>query len=630
MKIRNKPRIMTILSFVLVFFSLVGFAFAEWTFSYDKEFELFQKSDAAPVAYITKDSKKNYYTTIEAALDKSVSGDTVYVIPGTNPTITRNCTIKSGVTLTIPYEDETYMVEKGATIGGFADVDENNVSKNRKNKVTISGSKTLTNNGTLIVGGILGVGSDGKQRPTGHVVSSYCEISMENNAKIANNKEIYTYGYIKESSKENGSSIVNGTSANVYSPLVIYDYRGGTYSSGCAGLGSILGGEDVMPFNIFDFPNIQVRDVFDSGSKLNGLAKVYANDSITEASAVILGSSAGLFRLTSGKVTMKYTPVNCLYTTNDTSSSNKTRDKINTTDVYVDGTMSFSSLSLNVGVSIDTSDMYAPINYKMNIIVSSGTTTISNKLKFLAGSSLIVNEGASLIANASTVFYQDYIPQIITGASNANIYPQLGSAKCVVNGSMTINSSFGGVITTEKESSSVTVGSDFSNTVTTTEILNASTGGISTTKETHKEGGKIYVSYNGTSASNKVLLKNKTYAGAFDVDYHFVATVDLSASVFASSTSTSSTGTITLTASVLPDESFFDLTSITWTISSSSGGTSSNRGMNTISNVASLTTVFTITKTPTWPASYSYTIKFSIKTTSGDTISDTSVKITVS
>ena len=60
-------------------------------------------STIKPVAYITNSSGvvQNYYTTLDKALFVAASNDdaeTIYVIPGTNPKLTNDRTIKKGST----------------------------------------------------------------------------------------------------------------------------------------------------------------------------------------------------------------------------------------------------------------------------------------------------------------------------------------------------------------------------------------------------------------------------------------------------------------------------------------------------------------------------------------------------
>ena len=127
------------------------------------------------------------FTTIEKALkyaseeDNASLANTIFVIPGTNPTITTDCTIALYDTLCLPYEGELWNDREGkSTLNNrFADDCAAMVDKNRKSLVTIKKGVTLKVNGTLQIGGILGNASVGSQGLQGQTSGSYAEILME-------------------------------------------------------------------------------------------------------------------------------------------------------------------------------------------------------------------------------------------------------------------------------------------------------------------------------------------------------------------------------------------------------------------------------------------------------------------
>lgn len=74
-----------LLAFLLIF-GLLPIAFSDWIVS-DKDNNVsVNESSKTPVCYINADTEANRYYAIEKALQKANSGDTVYVIPKTNPT----------------------------------------------------------------------------------------------------------------------------------------------------------------------------------------------------------------------------------------------------------------------------------------------------------------------------------------------------------------------------------------------------------------------------------------------------------------------------------------------------------------------------------------------------------------
>lgn len=499
----------TILSLVAV--SLAPLSQSAWVTFYDGKVKSYSKTvstDVTKVAYTISDSKViTYYLTIESALEHTTSG-TIYVIPGSNPKITRDCEIKSGVTLCIPYDDNgdgthsDFTNLQNQSDNGFADKDAAAVAKNRKNLITIASGITLTNNGTLDVAGKVGVGSESNQRPSGFTLGDYCEILMESNAKIQNNGSINLYGYIKESSKNNGSSVVNSSTGSMKMPFTIYDYRGGSYSGACFY-------KNVMPFSYFDFPNCHANQAFEYGSKLTGVALLFALSSYYSSEIVAISKETDdcLFKMSNGKINIKYNPSSFGYTTADVSNST-TSATANYTNVLIDGDVSLSSFKVSVGgSSFDSSEVECPISYKFQITQNSGTLTLPNKIKFLSGSSLTIADGASCVINSPVIFYQNYL---MPSNSIGKVCPKnMGRAKLLVNGELTINSSFGGVINSENKANKVITGENFTESYQTYEITgNSSTD--ATQWDVHLEFAAGYQAVSDSISTFK-LEKSKEY-----------------------------------------------------------------------------------------------------------------------
>lgn len=259
------------------------------------------------VAYF-KDSKgaTRSFTTIEGALNAAGKGNetdfanTIYVIPGTNPTINTDCTIASKDTLCIPYEGETYNgrqrnAEKGGTSNNswktpvqytngkissgdyiangsnpFADSNADYVAYFKKNEVTLNSKLIISSGAFLQIGGILGWKDIGV---TGQTSGKYCQITRGKGASIENSGTIDCRGYIKETSKDVNSSIVSKNGSVIKAPLVFYDYQGGSYTA------SVYGGETkIFPLCQYDLPNVQSKLVFEFGSNLIGYVDLFTND----------------------------------------------------------------------------------------------------------------------------------------------------------------------------------------------------------------------------------------------------------------------------------------------------------------------------------------------------------------
>lgn len=568
MKTIKKSRFVTITSLFMGFASLISFCFGSWTFIQDKTINAFEVSDAKPVAYISSDASVKY-TTVEKALDVAKSGETVYVIPGTNPTIKNNAIIKTGVTLCLPFDGDentahTDWTNRKQESGiKFADQTEEDVKTHRKTLVTLSRGVQLTNNGTLEIGGMVGASSS--RIPTGQTFGNYAELLMQTNSQLLNKGTINLYGYIKEDSSNNGSLITHYDGASIKMPFVIYDFRGGTYS---------LAAKDhnIMPFNNYDLPNCQPAQKFLHGSKINGMISLYASKIYSVTDVLILGNEneSCLFKMSNGYVSLKYTPRNPLYTTNDVSSSTKFENG-NFSYIRVNGNISLASLKVTIGslAEVDSSKVDCPLDFKYQIIVETGNLTIANKMKFLAGSSVTINKGATLTINSPTMLHQNYVPNITTGGSG--LYPSgVRSAKIINNGTLKINASFGGFVETSSETGVVdSTGDGFNSTVSMEEMLEKNGIFSGPKKETHQEKARAFLSLNDNSPESLEIEKNKFYFGKkFEENVYCFVDIGLkiALNVIDKTSLSSEKDKTTLTLSLAPNNSYFDLnpTNIEW------------------------------------------------------------------
>ena len=380
------------------------------------------------------------YETIEAALNAAISGQTVFVSPGANVSIVTSVEVKSGVTLVLPYENETYANRTGNT-NNFADATEALIAQNRVTNVTIAEGVTLTIKGTLYIGGV--VGSE-HQRVSGQTSGKYCQITMAANSKIISSGLIECYGYIKESSGNNGSQ-VNINSGSLYAPFVIYDYRGGSNTGGTFRV--TQEGAPIMPFNVFDMPNIQSSMTIKSAAKYYGYVDLFTSEkSVTKSalwqtvtatiaarhntSTVTVVGSDGLFNLANGsEIYFKYTPA---YSENGTPLT--VNDNVNgKTSIQFSGNATFGSIVITVNAAeevtydpsgykyilqsivesmlnttVSTVEISFPVSWKFDITLLDGEFSIPNKIKFLTGSSLTVNPDATLNVKNDVIFYTSF------------------------------------------------------------------------------------------------------------------------------------------------------------------------------------------------------------------------------
>lgn len=425
--------------------------------------------NANAVAYIGSTN----YVTIESALRNAKSGDKVYVYPGTNPIINQSCVVKNGVELYIPYESETWENRESSGTANFADSTTSYVNTYRKNEVKINSGVSLTieDGGSLYIGGQ--TGNTGKPMQ-GHTCGKYTQITLYDNAQIINKGNVKCFGYIKEQSKDNNSKFLS-YSGEVYSPLVVYDYRGGTSTAGV--YKSSDTGAPISPFNVLDMPNIQVYSAYYHETNLFGYVNLYtgkasmsalgatvtinARYNYEEIRVISSTSEVGIFELSSGGyITSKFDTYfdsnsNCLTKNTlqtklefyNSASFNVMSLSINAADdVVVDAPLGIGADTIKsmvqglLNTTITTNEVYFPVSYKMDIILHEGNFTAEGKLKLLPGSKIVVNKGANLTLN-DCIFYTDFIDT----SYGSYVYPTsvdgvtLERAKIIVNGNLTLN-----------------------------------------------------------------------------------------------------------------------------------------------------------------------------------------------
>lgn len=635
MKTLNRKRFITLSAIVTGFISLFTFCFGSWTFIHDQDVGFgFQNSNAQPVAYIDgKDTIK--YSTVKKALDVAVSGETVYVIPGASNTERGTLTIKSGVTLKLPYGDKTSKdtlnaLENTLSTGTFSDEsNENLLSSNIK----ING--TLINKGTLEIGAELGGANGGTQLGLA-VEGKYSQITLLGNSKIDNYGTINCYGYIKETEVNgNRPTIVNYSGSTAYMPMCVYDWNGGSYAFAC-------NQADVLPINMFDFPNVRPSIQYKYGSKLQVLFRVnisnpapigkdqpWRNVDRTNIIGKIEDKNA-FFMLSSGaSLTLDYQGKSDIYTTND-AKINSSLDALNITNVKIKGGVTLGNLTMSlqigaINASIETSKVLCPISYKFDIEVLSGAKlTFSQKTKFLAGSKMMIDKGATVVFNEPCVFYQE---NQSLQKKEYNQYPnKLNKTTLINNGILELNSSFGGFIDVNGIDAVIKTAAKFTNSISSNEastfkkvLFGALPKAATTFSITTKTIG-LLTQNQSDSCLEKELNKDLYYFSIDKTDTF--AWLENKISMTCSS-DVNSLGKNALKAqislSLSPNENYFDLNTIEWGIVSQD---SSNPHLcpakdQTISGNGNKTATFTIinkdTRFSLGHATWTYKIEATIK-----------------
>ena len=393
----------------------------------------------------------NNYYTIEDALDVAKEGQTIFVlndtafatqeIAGVLYNDVKFKTVKTGVTLLLPFNENDTVGHIGA--GGKR-------SANYKATAALTGTaklyKTLVIpegievivNGKLIVGAQTGTTTSGGVQ--NGVRGNYCEISLGGTITL-NNATLEVYGYIK------GNGEITANNTTVIENLCITGWLGGSESAGrYIGDGKLLTSSTNVkdpvqfPFSHYELRSVQLSITLHKGSKHQGYAKIATGDSlggliaaqINEAWLTFVSSDS---KESSGLVRMKSTDAKVVKTFKGG------RVGIETYGSVEDG---YTSVTLEVGVTISmTSEkVFFPICGKTDIVIKSGTFTQKHKYKLMPGSTLTIENGATLNQNGSIVVYTGDFKDVTD-----THYPSgLGDARFIVDGTLNINGAFGGKV----------------------------------------------------------------------------------------------------------------------------------------------------------------------------------------
>lgn len=510
--------------FLFFFIFTIPCAFSSWIISKDDIGNIVNVANLDPVCYINSNNSANQYYSIERALMNASSGDTVYVIPETNPTIKYNCSIKNGVTLAIgsltknnsyildsngnyTYIDRGIFDENNDTSNenlpasrgphvqsyNFADSTEANVNLYRKNLIHLKATLKIEANARLNIGGRLGSES---QALAGCTTGDYAEILMYEGSTIDNYGTIDCPGYIKKVDSSTICNVFNRNGSKVYTPFVLGDFNGGTYSATCNQKDS----EKVMPFNQWVLPNLQVSTTYYFGSSLFGYYDAYNNTYMSKTvlfitvtvkkghksgTVSVIGTTNSIFNINEGgSIIIKPSSAFSKYTIYGSGYLiNKNFD----IDIYGGAEIEkmlipnpmpdlekYSGIT-NVDIKdVDSSQYFfsLPHYYDFHIY---GNLNIKTKQKVMPGCNMYVEENGELNINNQLIVYENFDE---SSSSKAVKYPLKFNqnkvsyiTNCIFNsGTINCNSAFGGKIYPLKSNSILNLSSSTSLSVTSREM----------------------------------------------------------------------------------------------------------------------------------------------------------------
>ena len=420
----------------------------------------------------------NNYYTIEDALDVAKEGQTIFVlndtafatqeIAGVLYNDVKFKTVKTGVTLLLPFNENDTVGHIGAGEDGSANYKATaaltGTAKLYKTLVIPEGIEVIVN-GKLIVGAQTGTTVAGSKQNA--VSGNYCEISLGGTITL-NNATLEVYGYIK------GNGEITANNTTVIENLYLSGWMGGTQSAvryigndkidgaSLAISGNLkIDNPTQFPFSQYELRSIQSRITINKGSKLQGYAKIATGKleqlgglvkvpaQINEAILTFISSdasnaSSGLFRLVGNNSKI-------------IKSMSGDRVRFDLFDEIKDGYTSLSVKVIKKTVNMTSEKVFFPIDGRTDITLKNGATfTQSYMFKALPGATITVESGGIYNLNGTLVMYDKSFTDISTypypGASR-------GDAKLIVNGTMNVNGSLGGNVTSDN-AGAVSVGAN--------------------------------------------------------------------------------------------------------------------------------------------------------------------------
>ncbi|MBQ4060943.1 MAG: hypothetical protein IJD46_02830 [Bacilli bacterium] len=244
---------------------------------------------------------------------------------------------------------------------------------------------------TLSIGSLISSNSNGYAG--GIIEGNFVVLDLNGHTITINSgATLNAYGYILDSKlddegKHVGKIINNGT---IYSPFVVENYSGGgnTVATGAYG---------TAPFTLFSIPYLSCKVEFNYGSSLKCPSSLYANDSFSKIVVNMIGTSSTspLIEMTEGSKVIK--------------DSYNNPDELNSSTLYAKNYKTYLNLSGNINVktlkitltvlkqkTINMAEFGMTIPPYIHINIESGKVSLGMRLDFLPGSTLTVQENATI------------------------------------------------------------------------------------------------------------------------------------------------------------------------------------------------------------------------------------------
>ena len=385
------------------------------------------KFDKAKENFAAWNVNKGELGELAAVAEAARPGDIVLLLKDT--TVSADTVVPEGVTLVVPFSasDET-----GYQMGTTACTRPTIATREAFRKLTIAPGKTLTVNGTLIVGGVQHAKDQNAQ---GQTSGDYAEIVCNGTVQVANSGALTVYGKITGSGT---TRVANGATVKI--PYLVTDYAGGTNTDALYGAKS-------FPFGQYATINVQNTMVVEGGASVVGMTSLFFWGSIHQQNIDLIGTASGLIYLPVGStLTATYDAGKAVKTT----VGNIDLQDFGKTTLTISGGATGGKFDLS---GYGSTGMYLNIPYTYDLVLKNGSYQMANLYRIMPGATVTVAENATLNVSGGLQVADGWQQADKSGKS----YPSSGvlatnsfsqSGSLLVNGTLNINGTFGGVAQT--------------------------------------------------------------------------------------------------------------------------------------------------------------------------------------
>ena len=394
------------------------------------------------------------FTSLGAALEATkTASQKTYIVPFGDVELTNdvsnNYTIGTNVILYIPHETRTSYQEYNKDSDTGAPDNPNKVSESKIfTSVVICSDVVVDVYGRIELGANRGQGGLSGQNIQGGIATAYSRLDNNGIINLLNGSKFFVFGII-ESSQDGRIIMDNGS--YLYELFVITDWRGGSNAAGVYRDGATLakpnnGISHTSPFNQFNLRNNMCTTIIKHNSNYIGLASIYTG-------------KIAIFEPRFNNTEFKIFGKNGLIEALDNNSTIVKKFDVSTKKIDITLLGNFKDnpgvlkLKLIITLDIDTSSIYFPLHFGMNITLAPNSVFNMNyKYKMLPGFNLTIDKNAILNINGELIVYDEWIDkgygwkegQVPT--NKEAYYPRVGleKAKFVVNGTINVYNGFAG------------------------------------------------------------------------------------------------------------------------------------------------------------------------------------------